>query len=613
MLKQTSIIYIATLIMCFVACKSNEEIVTTPVEIVQEAEASIFHKTRVIEGNVKSTLNEEIAEAVVSRMPSNKGTITDTEGYFKIRVDTSDALLRFSASGYAIQEIPIPSEGVLNIILEENATIEVPEGGLEEELMMADHAEVRRSRGAPSSTAPEMAAMSSKRAASSTTGVILRPDGTQQPTPEAGQITAGEWNDLNKWDDWTALLSNKDYSEMQEHWKLYPTARYTVFLRNQYEFPFQDIPVDLVNEKGEVVWTARTDNSGKAELWAGLTAPQKSLGSYKAIAIVNGLKFEIKKLTDIAHGVNNLDIKIACATPDAIDIVWAVDATGSMGDEIRYLQKELDDVIKRSKKSVNKLTLRMGAVFYRDTQDDYLTRTSQLDTDIDKTLSFIAAQSAGGGGDYPEAVESALEDALAQDWSPKAVARIIFLVLDAPPHEDPDIITQLQEQIKEAAARGIKIIPITASGINRQTEFLMKYMAIATNGTYVFITDHSGIGSAHLDPVVQDYEVEKLNDLLVRLLSYYTQSNGCDANEFPKRNITLYPNPTSNFVTVKTPDPLMKIEIRGASGKLILSKNDISAGEERIELAGLVDGVYTIRCMAEDYEYSQPLIIVSGR
>ncbi len=232
---------------------------------------------------------------------------------------------------------------------------------------------------------------------------------------------------------------------------------------------------------------------------------------------------------------------------------------------------------------------------------------------FEKTLSFIAAQAAGGGGDYPEAVESALEDALAQDWSEKAVARIIFLVLDAPPHEDADVITLLQEQIKEAAARGIKIIPITASGINRQTEFLMKYMAIATNGTYVFITDHSGIGNAHLDPVVQDYEVEKLNDLLVRLLNYYSQSNGCDTNESPKRNITLYPNPTSNFVTVKTPDPLTKIEIRGASGKLILSQNDVSAGEERIELAGLVDGVYTIRCIAEDYEYSQPLIIVSGR
>jgi hypothetical protein len=49
----------------------------------------------------------------------------------------------------------------------------------------------------------------------------------------------------------------------------------------------------------------------------------------------------------------------------------------------------------------------------------------------------------------------------------------------------------------------------------------MRSFALLTNGTYVFITDHSGIGNSHLVPTIGDYEVEKLNDLLVRLVGEY--------------------------------------------------------------------------------------------
>ena len=52
----------------------------------------------------------------------------------------------------------------------------------------------------------------------------------------------------------------------------------------------------------------------------------------------------------------------------------------------------------------------------------------------------------------------------------------------------------------------------------------MRFMAISTNGTYVFITSDSGIGNPHLEPTVGEYEVEFLNDLLVRLINKYSES-----------------------------------------------------------------------------------------
>ena len=50
----------------------------------------------------------------------------------------------------------------------------------------------------------------------------------------------------------------------------------------------------------------------------------------------------------------------------------------------------------------------------------------------------------------------------------------------------------------------------------------MRFLAMSTNGTYVFITDHSGIGNAHLTPTIGNYKVEFLNDLMVRLMQKYT-------------------------------------------------------------------------------------------
>jgi hypothetical protein len=51
----------------------------------------------------------------------------------------------------------------------------------------------------------------------------------------------------------------------------------------------------------------------------------------------------------------------------------------------------------------------------------------------------------------------------------------------------------------------------------------MRFFAIATNGTYVFVTDHSGVGNPHLEPSVGEYTVEKLNDLMVRLINEFSE------------------------------------------------------------------------------------------
>ncbi len=108
-------------------------------------------------------------------------------------------------------------------------------------------------------------------------------------------------------------------------------------------------------------------------------------------------------------------------------------------------------------------------------------------------------------------------------WSKTAKGRIAFLTLDVPPYNNTYIKGELQEAIVAAAKRDIKIIPITASGIDIETDYLMRSFFIITNGTFVFITNDSGIENEHLEASVGAYQIDKLNYLLVRLISKYSE------------------------------------------------------------------------------------------
>ena len=68
---------------------------------------------------------------------------------------------------------------------------------------------------------------------------------------------------------------------------------------------------------------------------------------------------------------------------------------------------------------------------------------------------------------------------------------------------------------------GIRIVPIASSGIDKSTEYLLRTMAFTTGGTYTFLTDDSGIGGEHIEPTIGAYNVEKLNDMMVRIVNSY--------------------------------------------------------------------------------------------
>ncbi len=441
---------------------------------------------------------------------------------------------------------------------------------------------------------------------------LIKIPGDQTTEIKPGQLTAGEWNDLMKWDDWKELLVNTEYKNMQDHWQIFPHRRYAVFVHDQHNVPVNQANVSLIDAQGNTLWEAISDNYGKAELWQAMFTNHVEKAKLRIKVSKDQVTKLIEQVKTMPDGVNHVMITRECMLPMSMDIMFVVDGTGSMGDEIRYLQTELKDVISRISAERKEYEIRLGSVFYRDHGDEYLVRTEALTTEHKKVMTFISEQRADGGGDYPEAVDEALEEALDQDWNDNATARIIFLLLDAPPHEDEKTMKRIKNQVAEAAARGIKIVPITASGIDRATEFLMKFMAIATNGTYVFITNHSGIGGDHLEHIIPDYEVEKLNDILVRVILGYSLDASCSLAQtnIEEAVFDFYPNPASQSITLRAEHRIDRVEIFTNSGRRVLLRENIDPENYVLSILGLVDGAYQITIHSGQLRSTRTLIIV---
>ena len=345
-------------------------------------------------------------------------------------------------------------------------------------------------------------------------------DGQGGIQPQGGLVTAGEWNDLDNWAFYQKTLMKEPFKGFPDDWQMYTNHRIAVALTAKNK-PAANATVTLFRNDTPI-WTAKTDNLGRAELWVGAFQKEKELNPTLLRLKVNEQWVSTATISETQ--VNRIALDETLPSPtNLVQIAFMVDATGSMGDELEFLKMDLKKVINEAQKANNQLKISTGTVFYRDEGDEYVVKHSPFTEDINQTTEFISQQRADGGGDFPEAVDKALVQLNQLQWQPEARTRIAFLVLDAPPHNKPAVISSIQYSVKTAAASGIKLIPVVASGIDKTTEFLMRFIAMYTNGTYVFITDHSGIGNKHLEPSVGEYQVEKLSDLMVRLIKKYSE------------------------------------------------------------------------------------------
>ena len=412
-------------------------------------------------------------------------------------------------------------------------------------------------------------------------------------------LTAGEVNDFYKWKMW-GDLSESEFKQWSTHWGVTATKRYTVQLQNREFAAIVNQPVFLIDKKtNKKVWSAVTDNTGKAELWADFSG---SAATAEYI-ISDDAGHSIQSPATFANGVNHLQTDRNCAVSNQVDIAFVVDATGSMGDEIEFLKFEMEDVIRKTFANYTNLDLKVGSVFYRDKKDEYVTRYLDMQSDLLKVLNFVKLQRDGGGGDEPEAVDSALDVALSKlSWRKEARARLLFLFLDAPPHiEAKQDIALL---IEKAAAMGVRIIPVACSGSGKSNEYLLRSMALATNGTYAFLTDHSGVGGRHTEASTDSYNVELLNNLLQRIIQQFVYVKECAATDNKEpvikqpgnlARIMIYPNPTHGNASIVSKQDIKEIYIADFTGKLLMKLSGAVKGNWQVNLSNYPSGTYMVK------------------
>lgn len=413
----------------------------------------------------------------------------------------------------------------------------------------------------------------------------------------AGKLTAREVNDFIHWDFWTQhALDSLQFSMAQ--WHMFPQKKYGLKVQSSDGQALVDVPVFLENEKGHILWSGRTNNTGTAELWADFFSRESELNIPLFLRAEYRGQSQTIRAQKKHHRYRKLSFQVECPSPPkAVDIAFVIDATGSMGDELNYLQTELEDVMQKAQTQHKALDFRTAAVVYRDLSDSYVTQHQDFKPGSG-AAAFLKEQRAGGGGDFPEAVDQGLMAGIQQlSWSSQARARILFLVLDAPAHKDPQTVRALQRLTAQAAEKGIRIVPLACSGMDADAEFLSRAMALATNGTYTALTDDSGIGNSHRSPVAGTVDKDKLNKMLLQIIHRFVYVPDCEkitdtqAQELPQDHLqeilenelgpqnpghnldmTVFPNPTHGPLRLQWKGNLgpAKIRILDMHGRSLL-------------------------------------------
>ena len=344
-------------------------------------------------------------------------------------------------------------------------------------------------------------------------------DSLSEPPSDASEtqrtaLSAGEVNDNERWDEY--LLYRNRYSGPSVH-DVDVSERYVVTVTDSDGRPVHNARVRV--SAGDVaLFEGRTYANGQTLFFplafAGSEGAQSFTLSVEQDAVSQQLDFT-------RGGERNWDVTLDVnQSPSGsgvpLDILFLLDATGSMEDEIAQIRDTLLSIASRISDLPSQPDLRLGLVAYRDRGDEFVTRVYDFEPDAERFLDTIRGVVAKGGGDIPESLNEALHVAVHEPgWRLEEAIRLVFLIADAPPHLDYPDDYSYADEMAEAHSRGIKIFSVASSGLDPQGEYIFRQIAQHTMGRFIFIVYGAGGTTPH---EVSRYTVERLDDLIVSLV-----------------------------------------------------------------------------------------------
>jgi Mg-chelatase subunit ChlD len=165
------------------------------------------------------------------------------------------------------------------------------------------------------------------------------------------------------------------------------------------------------------------------------------------------------------------DLELQPADLASMEAVFVIDATGTMGDVITWLRRDVARVM-QAMTAVCKEPPALGVVFYRDKDaGSFVTRLLPLTYKLGDLGPGLMAIQAEGGGDIPEAVQEALKSAVdEQKWNVKAkrTGKVCVLIGDAPPKPGTEL--ECQNIAKRAKEMGIQTYAVKVTNAAAQND-----------------------------------------------------------------------------------------------------------------------------------------------
>lgn len=332
---------------------------------------------------------------------------------------------------------------------------------------------------------------------------------------KAGILTGSVVFDNENYEFWNKLISNNQNAKgLFEEYE----NKYSFNTKNRVRIQVKNAP-NVSVEMTDGSFATFTDANGYAYLY-----PEKIEDKYEVYITYNDVNKDKKKIKATIKNDEVISLTDKTYKNDVIELMFVIDTTGSMGDEINYLKVEIDDVISEIQEKNPNTVIKLALLFYRDKGDEYVTRYFDFTQDIQKQKNNLSNQNANGGGDFEEAVYKALGEAVDKQWSSSSETRVLVHVADAPSHDNE--VKEWNKNVLKLTKKGIKVISVASSGIDKKTEYFFRSQSMITGGCYVYLTDDSGVGGTHIEATTEVKPVvEYLNKLLIRLINGYHTGN----------------------------------------------------------------------------------------
>lgn len=189
-----------------------------------------------------------------------------------------------------------------------------------------------------------------------------------------------------------------------------------------------------------------------------------------------------------------LDKTEAKPAKSRMEVCFVIDTTGSMAGLIEGAKQKIWSIANEMVSAKPAPELRLGLVAYRDRGDEYVLKTFDLTNDIDAVYANLKGFAAAGGGDTPESVNEALNEAVTKmSWSSdRSVLKIIFLVGDAPPHMDYSDAPKYPDVCQTGIKKDL-IINTVQCGSLAETTPIWREIAKLSEGSFAAIAQEGGM------------------------------------------------------------------------------------------------------------------------